>query len=67
MKQVNKTQFELKIYSLVDVVELVLLVLLVDVLEAKLRLITYSCHGACRCENSILLVVVVLVVEVDAI
>ncbi len=67
MKQIITTQFELKIYSLVDVVELVLLVLLVDVLEAKVRLISQLSQSGCHLKSVILLVDVVLVVEVDAI
>ncbi len=52
----------MKANSLVDDVELVLLVVLVDVLEAKLELIAHSYYGGCESKNVISLVSVVLVV-----
>ncbi len=64
MKQIVTTEFELKIYSLIVVFELALLV---DVLEAKLELISNLFHDECWSKNAISLVAVVLVVEVDAI
>ena len=64
-------RLKMKIYSLVVEVDVVVVVLVVEVLEAKLALVSYLCHHELSSNNSILLVdvvlvEVVLVVEVEA-
>ncbi len=47
LKQIILTLFDFKVYSHVDVVELVLLVLLVELVDAKLKWISCLSHKKC--------------------
>ena len=57
----------MKIHLLVVEVELVLLVVVVEVVEAKSEGISESCRHECRPKSAVLLVDVVLVDDVDTI